>query len=291
MKYTNKSGLPDALVQAVTHHDYSPGRSDITVTQLIAPPRIRVLTKQHYQDIEQDVMDRIWALLGSSIHEILRRSETIARVEERLYMPVNGWNLGGQFDRLVVYPDGLLQDYKLMSVWERIHGLKADKEQQLNVLAEILEHNGIHIKSLEVVALYRDWSKSKAREGGNYPQAQCERIPVTLWSRDKRTAYIGERVMLHQHAERELPECTDEERWAADFTYAVMNPGKKRALRVLESEEAAHRWIEQNATNAKAAQSLSVEKRQADSVKRCRDYCAVAPFCEQFKRLSVNENA
>lgn len=312
MKLTNKLGLPDALVKAVAHDDYVRGDADFTVTELLQPPRITELTRQHWDEIEEDVSDRIWALLGTVVHGILERAETVASVEERLtaqitfgmgpattstshltmvqgqleYVPGPFHQqqyvatISGKYDRCIVFPDGLLQDYKLMSVWETIHGLKADREQQLNMLAWIARENGIDIKKLEVVAIYRDWSKGKAREGGNYPQRQVQTIPVALWEPSRTEAFIAERIRLHEAAKVELPECTNEERWAADYTYAVMKQGNKRAVRVLPTEDEAKAFIQ-----AEGKPGLYVVPRQADPVKRCRDYCAAAPFCSQYSSL------
>ena len=313
MKLTNRLGLPDAIVKAVANHGYERGDADYTVTQLLNPPRIAALTRQHWNDIEEDVSDRIWALLGTVVHGILERAETVASVEERLTAQmivditsvtqaqhtadVNSdrlaapavsqdlkvFSISGKYDRCVVFPDGLLQDYKLMSVWEVIHGLKADREQQLNMLAWIARENGIDIKKLEVVAIYRDWSKGKAREGGNYPQTQVQTIPVELWKPSRTEAFIAERIRLHEAAKVELPECTDEERWAADYTYAVMKQGNKRAVRVLATEKEANDYIVAN-----GLMGCYVVPRQEDPVKRCRDYCSAAPFCSQFQALSSN---
>jgi hypothetical protein len=49
MRWTNKYNLPEPVVSAVMNDDYNAGKSDITVTQLVAPPRITVL-KQKYKD-------------------------------------------------------------------------------------------------------------------------------------------------------------------------------------------------------------------------------------------------
>jgi len=65
MKLTNKFNLPDPIVNAVQNQGYTPGSSDITVTQLIQPPLIRQLNKKHWDDIEEDASDRVWALFGS----------------------------------------------------------------------------------------------------------------------------------------------------------------------------------------------------------------------------------
>ena len=84
MKITNNTGLPGAIVEAIKNDEFTPGRSDITVTQLIGPPRIRVLKKQHGSEIIEDASNMIFALMGKAVHGILEKAEPSAVVEERL---------------------------------------------------------------------------------------------------------------------------------------------------------------------------------------------------------------
>lgn len=70
--FTNKLNLPESFVKAVTidkHRVYG----DISVTQLIDSPRIRVLRKQHDEEIDVSTMQ--WALFGTAMHTVLERSE------------------------------------------------------------------------------------------------------------------------------------------------------------------------------------------------------------------------
>src|SRR3990167_5596923 len=47
MKLTNKQGLPQPLVEAVRNDSYGRGDADISVTQLLAPPRKVALIHEH----------------------------------------------------------------------------------------------------------------------------------------------------------------------------------------------------------------------------------------------------
>ena len=83
---TNKYGLPDSFVEAVKlDHHVTVG--DISCTQLIDSPQIRYLKKNH--DIEEDVMDRMWALFGSAVHHILERSQ-YKQIEQRTLVSAAG---------------------------------------------------------------------------------------------------------------------------------------------------------------------------------------------------------
>lgn len=69
---TNKHGLPSTFVNACLIDNHVT-RGDISVTQLIDAPQIRYLRKRH--DYDEDVMDRIWALMGTAMHHVLELSE------------------------------------------------------------------------------------------------------------------------------------------------------------------------------------------------------------------------
>lgn len=280
MQITNDTGLPDAIVQAVINDPYHAGDCDISVTRLIGPPQIRVLERQHSAELTEDASDRIWSLIGQIGHGILERAETQALTEKRLFADAAGWRISGQFDRMVLLPDGTLQDYKFTSVWACIDGPKPEWKAQLNLLRWLADQNGYPpITRLQVVAILRDWSRGKARQGGNYPQRQVKVMTVPLWSSPQTNRYLVERVKLHQAADeamatnKPLPECTDAERWARPTTYAVRKPGRKTALRVLDVESEAREL-------AAATPSGYVEVRPGDSI-RCADYCAVSQFCAQ----------
>lgn len=108
---------------------------------------------------------------------------------------------------------GRLIDWKVMSVWEIIYGIKPEKTQQLNCLAALCRVNGYPIRSLWVGAILRDWSKRKALSDSDYPPYQVQMVEVDDWGQPKAIAFIEERVKIHQMARNKLPECTPEERW------------------------------------------------------------------------------
>lgn len=289
MRITNEAGLPDALVAAITNDPYPTGRTgDISATRLIDAPRIRVLTKRHGTEITEDASDRIWALFGQSVHAILERAHTVFEqsvVERRLFAEVESWTVSGQFDRLGLLEGGVLQDYKTTSVWSIINGPKPEWEAQLNVLAFLAKRNGIPVARLEIVAILRDWSRGKAKAGGSYPAHQVKVLPIPMWSDTQSADYVAHRVRLHQSAEAlpddDLPECTPAERWQGATVYAVKKPGRKSAVKLHDTAEAA----EAHATELGGAHF--VEHRPGVSV-RCADYCAVAAFCNQHQAEQAN---
>jgi hypothetical protein len=284
VKLTNRLGLPQPIVDAVRNDGYSRGDSDISVTQLLAPPRQVALARQHSADIEEDVSERIWSLVGQVMHGILERANTTGIAERRLFMEVEGWKVSGGMD--AYYEHGLLQDYKFITSW-KFKGGKAtiEHEQQLNCYAAILRANSNTVNKLQIVGILRDWSKMEAERDPEYPQTQVIVVPVPLWAPEKAYAFMRERVVLHQQARVALPQCSPEERWAKPDVYAVMKDGRKTAVRLYETKaEADNHAMRDNA--------LTVVKRPGVST-RCRYYCSVAKFCRAkgFTAMADDEDA
>ena len=275
MKLTNKLNLPQPIVDAVANDGYSKGDADISVTELLLPPMLRALQVKHEADISEDVSDRIFSLLGQTVHGILERSEQTGIAERRLSIKVLGWIISGGMDRFVA-KDGLLQDYKLTTIYKtKGNNLPEEWVKQLNVYAEMLRQNGDKVEKLEIVAIYRDWSKSAAEREHDYPQRQVEVLSVPLIGSEEVLAFIKERVELHRAASNGnyLP-CTKEERWAKDDCWALKAEGRKTAIKLYYDEEEVNL--------VKLMKGQYWEKRDGVST-RCESYCPVRNFCNYYQ--------
>jgi hypothetical protein len=277
VKITNKTGLPEPIVDAIRNDTYSSGDADISITALLQPPRKIALERQYADQLEEDASDRIWSLLGQVIHGILERSGSSGTREKRYSMKVSDWTVSGQIDR---YFEGTLQDYKFVTVYKVKEGVDPDYEAQLNGYAELLRQQGAPVKKLELVAILRDWSKLAARrEPETYPQSQVLVQDVPLWPPGKVEAFLNGRVLLHRQARTYLPDCTPAERWAKPTQFAVMKKGQPRAVRLYSQDEESLALA-----RAASAPDLSVQVRRGENT-RCENYCSVAPFCSQFQQL------
>jgi len=281
MIHTNIHNLPGPLVTALSNDIYVKA-GHISVTGLIQPPRIRQLMHRHKEKITEDVSDKIWMLLGSAVHSVLERAETANSLqEERLSAQVLGWKVSGMAD---LYEDpGVLSDFKITSVWSGINGVKPDWEAQINLYAHLYRQAGFEVSRGQIVCIYRDWQKNRAKQGGNYPQCAAGVLPVNLWPQAQAQDYLEYRVKLHQLSEEmtdnALPECTAEERWERPTTYAVMKQGRKSAIRVLDTAEDAYSYLGDNTPNDK---NHYIETRPGQSI-RCDDYCPVNTYCNQYQ--------
>lgn len=277
MELTNVYNLPSPLVNALKNDRYhQPGH--ISVTGLIQPPRIRQLMIRHADMVSEDVSDRIWMLLGNAVHEVLDRAEVDDGFqEERLSVLVNGWRVTGKAD--LWESPGILSDYKITSVWAYVNGVKPEWEAQLNCYAEMYRDAGFTVDKLQIVCIFRDWSKNRAKSGDNYPPCPAAVMPVNQWREWNIEQYLRQRIELHQKAEDlpdlELPYCTAEERWEKPTMYAVKKKGRKSAVRVLESEESAQKMVNDG-------KGEFVETRPGEST-RCEHYCPVNFVCNQYQ--------
>jgi len=275
-RITNNAGLPEPLVRAIAADPYNPS-SDFTVTGLIRPARIAALERQHAGEIVEDASERIWALMGQIGHLVLERAASDEYSEQRFTVSLDVgadrlYTVSGQAD---LWNGTDLTDYKFTSHWAAKDGLKPEWEQQLNSLAYLLAANGVIVTKADIVAIFRDWSVGEARRNRDYPQHQVAVFPCPLWPRERQSLFLKERVRAHLNARKVLPECTPLERWQRPGKWAVMHPGRKRALRLCDTKQEAEKL---------ATGNDYVEARPAIQT-RCLDYCPVSQWCKQFEQI------
>ncbi len=279
MTITNHAGLPEPLVNAIRNDPYSSNGSDLTMTQSLKPARAVALEKLHKDEITEDAADRLFALIGQIGHSILERGAKGEMTELRLFAKVRGWKVSGQADLL----GDTLVDYKFTSVWSCKDGLKPEWEQQLNGLRWLASVNGHSVERMQIVAIYRDWSKLEARRSSDYPRHQVQVFDVPKWTEAEALVWIEGRVQAHQAAqsalEKNLPECTPDERWEKPEKFALMKHGRQRAVRLYDQREQAMLAAEGNSM-------LYIEHRPGEQI-RCASYCAARPWCSLADKLGV----
>jgi hypothetical protein len=73
---------------------------------------------QHWDEIEEDVSDKLWALLGSSVHYIIEKgAPASALAEEKIVVPYSGIQIVGKPD---LYHESVV--YSCPCCGEEIHG-------------------------------------------------------------------------------------------------------------------------------------------------------------------------
>lgn len=274
MKLTNRSGLPEILVRAIQNDTYSKGKSDYSATGLLKPPRIAHLTRKHWNEIEEDVEERLWALYGQIAHLIIERSGAKNDItEDRYFTEVNGKTISAQVDHLCLSEDALT-DWKFTTAWKFKSNSLPDKdwEAQLNIQAYILRKNGLDPKKLQIVGLLRDYSKAESFRNQDYPKHAVCVQDIQDWGMDKTEEFIKSRIDIHEKAKLSPPNCTPEERWETKEVWAHMKNGRKSALKLYYTPEGL----------PELGVGEYIQHRKGEP-KRCALYCPVSKFCEQYQ--------
>lgn len=290
MKLTNKFGLPQTFVNVIQRPTYTKGKANISVTELLNSPRIVQLKRKHWDDIETDASEMVWALFGSAVHNILEHGKDSHHiVEERIFAEHEGWKLSGAIDLQEVEEDGIIiSDYKVTGAWS-VMNEKQDWHNQLNIYAWLVEKvKKQPVKKLQIIAIVRDWSaRDTAKEG--YPSSPIATIDIPLWPMEQREEYINERIHLHSAAyfdseiDGEMAECTAEEMWEKPEKFAVKKEGGVRAKSLHDSRDEAEL--------AMPSKGYFIEHRPGSRT-RCESYCQVSAFCNQYQNyLSTKETS
>lgn len=300
MLITNRLNLPAPVYEAIKANPYTRGDSDISVTDLIDSPRLVALRNAHADELEADASDLVYSLLGQAMHTVLERAGITSgkgSTESRLYLTIDGWKLSGQFD--YIDEQSVLWDWKFVSTYEYVHGIKSERERQLNCYAALASANGEQVTGLQIGFIFRDWSKYGAEQDSSYPRSMAVSQPIRLWPADEQQRYLHDRIKLHQSAELavssvhfdnldgfdhpDLVECTPEERWAKPEKWAVYKNANKRAQKLFDSSESAEAFAAASRTTYPKA-VFKVDYRPGEST-RCLHYCQVLKWCSQGKAL------
>ena len=291
MKITNKQGLPQPFVDAVSReYTYKPKR--YSVTTLLNSEREIMLKRRHNDKITADVSDMIWAIFGSAVHSILETSNKadFLLTEQALALPVtlsdgDEYTLSGICD-LFDTKKGEVIDYKVTSTFKVLKGDFEDYRMQGLIYAYMISKTVFHSEFDDVIykpnkatfyMVLRDWQKSKAKFDKSYPQSQIQKVTfkftnkdfewVEQWIKDKFDAI----KKAEQLPDEELPLCSNEDRWKNEDVYAVMKKGRKAALRLLNTEQEARDYMFKNGGDY-------IEFRKGED-KKCKEYCSCCEFC------------
>lgn len=291
MQFTNKLGLPQYLVDWLRNdnYDYDTTPNTISATGVLKPIRPQILTLRHGDKLTIDVSELIASRYGNAIHDSIERVNTEGvskeqRIKKKITIEGTEFTVTGKYD-LLEEKEGIhtIRDIKTTSVWAYIHGGKdEDYRAQLSIYRWLLHQD----KTINPVAyidfFFTDWQSSKAKMEENYPRHRIHPgYKIELLSLEETEKMIVNKLRLlkeHENTpDNQLPECTQEELWAEEDSWAVYKTGGKRALRVLNSEATAQDYYTQN--NIKG----HIQHRPGKA-KRCK-YCPALTYCNQGKRL------
>jgi hypothetical protein len=280
MIITNKMNLPEALVKSVSvrrHND--PGR--LSATTLLNGIKQILLTDRHWDDLSDDVADRFWAIIGTAVHSVLEHEGVNEFTEEFMSYELDGVTVTGRIDNYNM-KDGIIADYKSVSVWKvKFHDF-SDWHQQGLIYAWLLHKNGFKVERCQFIALIKDHSKRDAKRDFQYPQKPMYvyEFAVTSEGLAEIEAFIKEKIAAYKQY-REMPDdgippCSPEERWEKPTKYAVKKEGRKTAVRVLDTQDEAEKM------SADLGKGHYIETRPGEQV-RCQDYCLCCEYCDFYR--------
>lgn len=290
---TNKFGLPQPFVDAATSvYTYKPYR--YSVTEVLGGTCEAVLKRRHHGEGEEDVADRIWAIFGTAVHDVLRRAKaTETQLQENwLSVPVGDqYELSGIFD---LYDDstGTVTDYKTASVWKVRFGDYSDWQKQTLLYCWMLRQCGFDAKRGEIVALLKDHSKrdAKFKAGEGYPPHPVFQISWEFTDDDfaEMEADVCSWFAEVEHEETvpdaNLEPCSPEQRWHKSDKWAVKKKGRKTAVRVYDLKQDAYQRAAGENRQVGKDGLFYVEYRPGEDTK-CESYCSVAEFCPYYQAL------
>lgn len=288
---TNNLNLPQPFVDAATS-DYKPTEGRYSVTRVLGSPCEAVLLRRHGHEIDGDVADNLWAILGSAIHKVLEESsETESQIKENwISVPVferNGieYTISGIFD-LYDGDTKTVTDWKSTSLWKIKFANFDDWHDQLLLYGWMLRQIGFEVEHGEIVAMIRDHNKREARRDPEYPQHPVVKLSWDFSDDDMERAgriimdWFKAVVVAEGVPDELLKPCTPEQRWAKPEKWAVKKGKQKRALRVLGSEDEAQSYIDRYPENEK--KQLWIEHRLGEDTK-CDGYCDVRRWCPYYQ--------
>ena len=284
MQIKNRFGLPEALVKAVSFRRHTPG--SLSATTMLNGMKNILLSDRHWDDLEEDVAERLWALFGKAGHSLLEDEGADEVTEEYLSFEMDGITITGIIDNYNL-KTGMISDYKFISVTKILFQDFGDWYKQGMIYAWLLRKNGFKAKTCQFIAMIKDHKKREAKHKPSYPQ-----IPLYVYDFDvteeglaEIEEYIKGKIAEYKQyrnlPDNEIPPCTAKERWDKPTKYAVKKDGRKSAVRVFDVPDDAAKLA------AELGKNHYVETRPGEST-RCMYYCSCCEFCN-FYRDTVTE--
>ena len=286
MKVTNKLSLPAAFVNAVSTARHN-AAGCFSATTLNKGAKEIILSDRHFDEIEVDAADQVWAVWGTAVHALLESQPDNNFHEESFKVPVSNSFVTGQVDSYDM-ENATIFDWKTASVWKVQFADFDDWRRQGMTYAWLLKQNGLEVKKCRFVALLKDHSKTKAKTDSSYPQSPVfiYEFDVTAADLEETAARILAKVQEIESAYKlddgAIEPCSAEERWADGEKWAVMKNGRKTAIKLFDNSADA------DAMAGEMGNAYYVEHRPAIS-RKCGEYCNCKDFCNFYKAMNKGE--
>jgi len=298
--------IPNIYCDLIEEGLHKPHNDRLTVTELVNPPLIKHLQIKYWDKLETKASEYLWMILGNAVHKVFESSGLIRQLkdligvkeqscvnyamltelqniidghfaEKPVEITVAGVKIKGRID---FRETGIIRDFKVTSVWSFMGGMKPEWEAQDNIYRFMSIRNGIPVDRLLIDAILRDWKIVETFRNKDYPKMPFVSLEVPIWDDEKTYNYILERIAAYK---AEPCECSAEEKWQKQTTYAVKKPKAKRATRVFNTLDETHKYIEEYGKKRVTNIKLEIEVRPGECT-RCLHYCPVRKVCPFVKR-------
>jgi len=291
MIITNRFNLPEPYFKSCQKDSHPRfGMDEFSVTELNKGNKEILLTRRHFDEIEQDCADMVWMVFGTAVHKVFEQKEGENEIaEDRISTSLKDGKvrLSGGFD-LYNARTQMLTDYKTTKVFsyqmKQQEGMDSEWARQLRTYWWLLCKNGFPVKHARNIILLTDYSKTNAKRDQSYPQTP---IVVLDWHfgtmngeessliEEEYTEKIESILASDGLKDDDIASCTAKERWERGECWAVMKKGRKTALKRCDNEFEAE-------TMATTSPDLYVEHRPGVSIK-CEDYCPCKAYCSFYR--------
>lgn len=285
--------LEKDVLEDYNKNTYTRLGSDVSVTELLNPPRIIHLSDRHRTNVAKTNLSEIIASkIGSGVHDQLQkhlRNNSSWKIERKVLSVIDGVRITGRFDALFEESgkDTSLYDIKVTKTYKMIMGNYTEWEQQLNIYDWMLWKDGIDVKALKIFMVLLDWNKGSIWKKG-YPPGNINIIPIAQWTRNLQEEWLLTRIKSWKSSKvlknDELPLCTPKERWADDPNYKLFRePSLKKATKVFKTKERAEAYMKAcQINNPKTWGDAVIKVGNTNQWRRC-DWCNGQSFCNQYK--------
>jgi hypothetical protein len=281
MTITNRLNLPAGLVKAVSTERHNAARC-LSATTLLQGTKQIILTDRHWNELEDDVSDRIWAIWGQAVHSLLEHEGENDFTEQEIACKAGDITITGRIDNYNM-ATGTICDYKTASVNKVKFNDFSEWRAQGMIYAWLLARNSFPVERCRFIALLKDHSKTEARRDRRYPEKPIfvYEFNVTPDRLFKTGQFIRDKAQEYEAYQKldddKIPPCLPEQRWDRPPVFAVKKEGRKTAVRLFDAQ------AEAEAKAAELGAGHFVETRPGESIK-CRSYCLCCDFCDFYRQ-------
>ena len=243
-KLLNDIQLPKPIFDAMTLDKYEGAHVDISPSSIVygakeywgrkRNPGLKSVASKRWGSFTGTLMHEGLKYLlskyaGPGEYELERRIEFSFNEKARVRKLEIDLIIGGGIDGIYKTAEGkrVLFDYKTMA---SVQFIDEEKITEWTIKANLYKYiyekaTGEKIHKLVYIALYKDWTATKAQRSRQVDDVPCKSVVLDVWPEDKIETFIYERALYFEQYRfvdyKDVPYCTDKERWMKPQVFKV----------------------------------------------------------------------